>query len=355
LKWRLYDPHFQAELNARRQALFSSSADRLRALIPVALDVIEEELVNTPPGSGRAQIALALIKMLQIPVGAIGPTDPEAVLEQAARDRSSSPMIREWRAGPAGQQEELRVWLEAIEEVGRRHQKEGTDSRVWAVRRRDRHLIVKPAEVSLIRFGLQCNADGQLSAANDVFDYAELCWGLAQEGWTGEQIAYELGEKWSPPKVTYYSNIRRLLCPRAWDMARHGLTRNDDSVNAEDEDVVNQWLTKVHWNERHFRALLAYLGCQEIDRATMRAQVKAIFEILARFAAPDKKVTAKWIEDVAQRHAWHTKLAKYMSRPSTKTSSGWWRTKRAWRSSPRPWAPWTNGCWGCETTLARVS
>ncbi len=130
LKWRLYDPHFQAELNARRQALFSSSADRLRALIPVALDVIEEELVNTPPGSGRAQIALALIKMLQIPVGAIGPTDPEAVVEQAARDRSSSPMIREWRAGPVGQQEVLRVWQEALEEVERRHQKEKADSRV---------------------------------------------------------------------------------------------------------------------------------------------------------------------------------------------------------------------------------
>lgn len=51
----------------------------------------------------------------------------------------------------------------------------------------------------------------------------------------------------------------------------------------------------------------------------MRAQVRAVRDILARanekdkrFGATQKVVTAKWIDELAQQYAWHTKLAYHM-------------------------------------------
>ena len=78
--------------------------------------------------------------------------------------------------------------------------------------------IRKPADVSPIRFGLQCNADGQLTAADDVFDLAALCWNLANSGWTGQAIADELG--WTPVDVSRHSTIKQNLHARAWALAR---------------------------------------------------------------------------------------------------------------------------------------
>src|SRR5262245_53469627 len=43
-KWRLYDPVFQAALNRRRAEVWGSGIDRLRSLIPKALDVLAEAL-----------------------------------------------------------------------------------------------------------------------------------------------------------------------------------------------------------------------------------------------------------------------------------------------------------------------
>lgn len=43
-RWRLYDPRFEAELNTRRKALWGSAVDRLRALLPRAIDALEAEL-----------------------------------------------------------------------------------------------------------------------------------------------------------------------------------------------------------------------------------------------------------------------------------------------------------------------
>ncbi len=121
--WRLYDARFQAELNKRRHDVFSSSADRLRALLPMALQVLKQELANAA-NPNQAKLALDLIKSIGIPSEfGLGPTDPDGVVEQAARDRSGSPMVKEWGAGPVGQQEVLRVWEEAIAEVERLHQK----------------------------------------------------------------------------------------------------------------------------------------------------------------------------------------------------------------------------------------
>src|SRR5262245_37800326 len=45
-KWRLYDPVFQAQLNARRAEVWAAGLDRLRSLIPKALDALAAELEN---------------------------------------------------------------------------------------------------------------------------------------------------------------------------------------------------------------------------------------------------------------------------------------------------------------------
>lgn len=168
--------------------------------------------------------------------------------------------------------------------------------------------VTRPAHVSPIRFGLQCNADGQLTAADDVFDLAELCWGLAQSGWTGEAIAAELGDKWSPSKVTFHSNIKALLHPISWNTAR--FTNHAQVENGADAPFVNGEFTKVNWSESHFRAFLSELPYRDNDtRATMRAQVAAIRELMTS----DKKITAARAGEVARRHAWHMTLAQWMT------------------------------------------
>src|SRR5215510_9330202 len=42
--WRLYDPVFQAALNACRAEVWQASIDRLRSMLPQALDKLAEEL-----------------------------------------------------------------------------------------------------------------------------------------------------------------------------------------------------------------------------------------------------------------------------------------------------------------------
>ncbi len=177
-------------------------------------------------------------------------------------------------------------------------------------------FIYKPDGVSSIRFGLQCNADGQLAQPNDVFDYAELCYGLAQEGWTGEQIAEELGTGWGVGLVSYHKQIKEKLHSRAWDLAR--FTKNMGLVNNDETDLVNPNFTIVNWRETHFRALLRHLP-YEGDHASMRAQVRAVKDIISRanekdkrFGQVQKQVTAAWIDALASKYAWHLRLSRYL-------------------------------------------
>jgi len=167
--------------------------------------------------------------------------------------------------------------------------------------------VRKPENVSPIRFGLQCNADGQMTAADDVFDLAELCWTLAQDGWDDTKIGAELG--WERVPVIQHRNIKTNLHTRAWDIARWGVTKNDDVVTADESTIVTSSVTKVTWRETHFRAFLSELPCPNGDRAPMRAQVAAIRELLSK-----DKLTAKVAGEVARRHAWHMNLAQWMTR-----------------------------------------
>jgi DNA modification methylase len=176
--------------------------------------------------------------------------------------------------------------------------------------------IYKPDDISHIKFGLQCNADGQLSQADDVFDLAELCWNLSKAGWTGQQIADELG--WGLPEVSKYKSIKGNLHKLSWSIARFPI--NVELGNEENETVGNPNFPKGNcWSERVFRALLQYLSYTDGDKAVMRMQIKAIREIIARATEKDKRfgqtqktVTAKWVGELASKYAWYIRLAVYM-------------------------------------------
>jgi len=178
--------------------------------------------------------------------------------------------------------------------------------------------IYKPDDISHIKFGLQCNADGQLSQADDVFDLAELCWNLSKAGWTGQQIADELG--WDRTQVVQYQAIKGRLYSSAWNMSRQGVTRNQENVTDENESVVTVECYDCNiFTEWIFRSLLKHLSYTEGDKAVMRMQIKAIREIIARATEKDKRfgqtqktVTAKWVGELASKYAWHTRLAMYM-------------------------------------------
>lgn len=82
--WRNRDPLFAATLNARRRDLWSGHADRLRALVARALDVLEADLGGDEPRLRQAAAvhilrAVGTYGAQQAPPG---PTSPEAV-EQA--------------------------------------------------------------------------------------------------------------------------------------------------------------------------------------------------------------------------------------------------------------------------------
>lgn len=175
--------------------------------------------------------------------------------------------------------------------------------------------LPKPEGVSRIRHAIRCNEDGADTEKNDVFDYAQLCWQLSKDGWTGQQIAEELG--WNTDvRIYQHKGIKEGLHPNAWNLAR-GLTRKDDLLDSNEEALVSQKLTNVSWSESHFRTLLKYLPHHfgedgKPDRPIMRAQIRAIREILARFADPSEKVTARWISGhCANRHTWWVKLKRY--------------------------------------------
>lgn len=90
-RWRLYHPTFIAELNRRRTELRTRTMDSLRSLAPRAIDTIRDQVVN-----GDGHLALAYLARTGIFGSAvtgpllyadIGPTDPQAVIDEEVRRR----------------------------------------------------------------------------------------------------------------------------------------------------------------------------------------------------------------------------------------------------------------------------
>jgi hypothetical protein len=79
-RWRLYSPEFRAALADQRAAIWGASADRLRALLPKALDALADALEHA---DDKATVALAVLKLAgPLPLVPTGPTDPEDILRR---------------------------------------------------------------------------------------------------------------------------------------------------------------------------------------------------------------------------------------------------------------------------------
>jgi len=119
-RWRNYDPHFQASLNRRRKEIWSSSTDRLRAMLPRALDRLEREL-EEGPGGWRVAVSLLEMTGLGSPgrgahetlgsVG-IGSTNAESIIEAEARARRPDPLDELLRGEPVNSFERERAGAE---------------------------------------------------------------------------------------------------------------------------------------------------------------------------------------------------------------------------------------------------
>ncbi len=84
--WVNHDPGFAAALNSRRQELWDGAAERLRGMLPAALDVLAEALDGDQPLAAAIHILKACGLYGGIPAPQ-GPTEPaEAAITQKRRD-----------------------------------------------------------------------------------------------------------------------------------------------------------------------------------------------------------------------------------------------------------------------------
>ena len=88
--WRNYNPWFRAELNRRRNEVWRTSGDRLRALIPKALATLEgglNEYAADPVKAALAVLKLAGAERLVAPPDDDEPEEALAIIDAAARWR----------------------------------------------------------------------------------------------------------------------------------------------------------------------------------------------------------------------------------------------------------------------------
>jgi len=105
--WRLYDPYFQAELNKRRKEVWGASVDRLRSLLPKALEVLERELEG---GDNSLRAALRVLEMANFAslTQHVGSEDPQAIIDDEARQRRPDP-VEEILTPRVSDEERMRV------------------------------------------------------------------------------------------------------------------------------------------------------------------------------------------------------------------------------------------------------
>ena len=122
-RWRLYSPRFQAALNERRQAVWAASLDRLRALVPLALDAVADELADAD-SPNRLKAAFGLLKLVPLGIVATGPTDPDEIVRRVVdhqRRTHREPldaMLDRGKGLPTLEDHVGRVWAELAERAG---------------------------------------------------------------------------------------------------------------------------------------------------------------------------------------------------------------------------------------------
>jgi hypothetical protein len=89
-KWRLYDPAFQAALNRLRAEVWGAAIDRLRGLVPKALDALADALENKDDPN-RLKAACEILRMAQLPAPGegIGLTDADAIIAAQVEARKN--------------------------------------------------------------------------------------------------------------------------------------------------------------------------------------------------------------------------------------------------------------------------
>ena len=99
--WKNSDAAFQAELFARRQAVWQAQEDRLRWLLSVALDVLEGELEaraeTLEARKQRLQVAVHVLRasgLYGVPLAPIGTASAEEIELQAASKEQDQALQR---------------------------------------------------------------------------------------------------------------------------------------------------------------------------------------------------------------------------------------------------------------------
>jgi hypothetical protein len=96
--WRNHHPAFIAELNAQRQGIWGAAGDRLRGLLPSALDSLESALTAEPPDWRAAIKVLEVAGLKASMTPPTGPVDSVGVLDEMVR-RQNDEVMRELLLG----------------------------------------------------------------------------------------------------------------------------------------------------------------------------------------------------------------------------------------------------------------
>lgn len=106
-RWQSESAEFQAELNRRRHELWDASVERVRSLVPLALDALEAEL----GGPHRLRAATAILDMVgfrahpksSIPAHPSGAITAEGVERARAEARALDELLRPLAGALSGQ------------------------------------------------------------------------------------------------------------------------------------------------------------------------------------------------------------------------------------------------------------
>jgi hypothetical protein len=133
-RWKLYHPVFQTQLNQLRQSIWQEAADKLRALLNPALDILKDRLqsTNDKPAQFRAAVQTLKISGISKAVHRIGPTGLDDLLEDRylARKRKFHKIGPECNMYPPDHHDLLAIEKELINHVER---EEPNDPPVTAV------------------------------------------------------------------------------------------------------------------------------------------------------------------------------------------------------------------------------